>query len=544
MQPINNENGPIQTNNRTKKSSILGVDRKFRSQTLPGDILALIVEELSSHPKELFAPLICSRVCSHWRNEIFRTPFLWSFIDTSRGLKLTELWLTNSRQSFLDIRLCDPPLQKRHLEDMQSRSPPSPSLERLADLIPESLESQIPRWKSLDVSLSCTCRVSKVLEFLGQRVETIYLDNLNIGPMGKTSLVLDDVSTGASNNDAFPTLPPLADLHLAPPHFRKINVQPVRLRIDTYPLWHNVHIFSPRLTVLEVFLGAYLAYDPDHIEWHTILSSTPNLVELSLWDPHYGARRDTELPKEQKPAELRTLRTLKLSGRFIHVTELLAASPLPSLRYLLLDSIDTTIAVLPMHLSRIALVSPELSHVSIGSMPHIFKNVNARGWAKAFRTLRTSLRELTFVEMEWLEIALALDQLSKRPHALSHLRIEGVWDMEPYDWTQLQSPGREMPTVEHISSGYGGASWCKSRTSSASSWGSSCRSEATSNYSENSSFAYTEGSPPSEELDSDKSEVSFDSDTDSLLIEVRDAEEERMLALAICLTPEIELVDA
>lgn len=463
--------------NATTEPKTLATDRRFHPQALPGDILALIVEALCLDLKELFAPLICSRVCSHWRCEIFSTPSLWSFIDTSRGQRLTDLWVTNSRESLLDVRLCDPPLQKRHLEDMQSHSFLSSFNQYSIDLIPRSLMNESRRWKSLDISLSCTCRVSKVLEFLGQCTETIYLDSLTIGPMGRTTLVLDDIST----NNTFLTLPPLADRHLVPPHFETINVQPVQLHVDTYLLRRNTRVFSPRLTVLEVFLGAYLAYDPDHVEWHSILSSVPNLVELSLWDPRYDGRRDIELPDEQMPVELRSLRVLKLSGRFIHITELLARSLLPNLRYFLLDSIDTTIAILPMYLSKIATVSPQLDHVSIGSMSYVLKGVNAKWWAEAFQTLRTSLREFTFVEMEWLEVALALDQLIKHAHMLSRLRLEGVWDMELYDWTRLQSPGREMPRIEFINSMHGGASWCKSPTSSVTSWGSSCKSEAMSN---------------------------------------------------------------
>ncbi|KAF8596279.1 hypothetical protein BDV93DRAFT_548416 [Ceratobasidium sp. AG-I] len=530
MQSIGDRNSTI--SNESGNLRMIAVDQKVLSQTLPGDILALIVEELSLYPKELFAPLICSRVCSHWRSEIFSTPSLWSFIDTSRGLKLTELWLTNARQSLLDIRLCDSLLQKSHLEDMLPHSAPLSSLQTLADLIPESLEGQIHRWKSLDVSFSCTCRTSKVLEFLGKRTETVYLDSLIIGPMGRTSLVVDDI---AANN----AVPPLVDLHLLPPYFRDINVQPTRLCVDTYPVRHNSHVFSSRLTVLEVFLGSYLGYDPDNIEWHHILSSTPNLVELNLWDPRLGARRDIELAKEQEPVELRSLNTLKLTGRFIHVTRLLATSPLPNLRYLVLDSLDTTITTLPAYLSKIALVSPILRYVRIGSMSYVPNDANAVSWTRAFQPLRASLNELVFVEMGWLEVALALNQLSKLPHVLSHLRIEGIWEMEPYDWTRLQSPGREMPTVEHINSGYGGAGWCKSRTSSASSWASSCRSEDRSNYSENSSFVHIEGSPSSEELDSDESEVSYDSDTDSLLNETKSVEDEP--GLATRLMQELEL---
>lgn len=166
-------------------------------QPLPADVLPLIVEALSSHPTELFAPLICSRVCSYWRQSIYGTSSLWSFIDTSRGPRLTQLWLANSNQSLLDIRLSDQPIRRKYLKDMplHSSSPFSPSQPNF-DPIPESIKSQAYRWRSLDISLSCTCRVSKALQFLKWSTEPLHLDNLTIGPMGRSNLAHDyDIGT-------------------------------------------------------------------------------------------------------------------------------------------------------------------------------------------------------------------------------------------------------------------------------------------------------------------------------------------------------------
>lgn len=417
---------------------------KSLSQTLPADILLLIVKELFSHPTELFAALICSRVCSRWRKLIFGAPTLWSFIDTSRGPRFTQLWLTNSKQSLLDIRLCDRRLGTKYLKHSLLHSDSSWS----PDPIPDSIKSQVHRWRSLDISLSCTCRVSRALQFLKDLPNTLYLNSLNIGPMGKANLLLDDIST---RNLAF-TNPPVVNLALIPPHLRNVAVRPISLRVDSYPVYSNSDIFSPRLTTLEVFLGAFLAHDPDHVEWHRILTSIPNLVELSLWDPRYAARRNSVLPKDQEPIELRSLKTLKLSGRFVHLTELLTKSPLLSLNHLLLDSLDTSITTLPVYLSMIATVSPALTHVSIGSMSNAPGDLNTRGWARAFQCL-ASLQELTFVETEWREIVVALQEPTMLPHTLRRVRLERIWDLP-------NVPGANIPLVEFINCVHGPIGRC------------------------------------------------------------------------------------
>ncbi|KAF8596280.1 hypothetical protein BDV93DRAFT_528135 [Ceratobasidium sp. AG-I] len=173
-------------------------------------------------------------------------------------------------------------------------------------------------------------------------------------------------------------------------------------------------------------------------------------------------------------------------------------SPLPSLQYLLLDSVDTTFATLPVYLSRVALVSPALSHVTIGSMSYVPKDANAESWAQAFQPLRAVLRELTFVETEWYEVLVALGQFNKLPHILSRLRLERVWDMEPYDWDELQEPVNEPTIVELVGCLHGPNGRCNNSFHE-----NICESESGSNFSSNSSFSVGSGDyPSSEELDS------------------------------------------
>lgn len=432
-------------------------ESKFSLPTLlPADIIVLIVEKLSSFPTELFAPLVCSRVCSYWRQSVYETPSLWTFVDTLRGPRFTELWLTNSKQLSLDIRLSDQPLRDNHLEHTLLYSCLTLPSHHKISTIPESLTSQVHRWRSLDISFSCICRASKTLQFLGHLPETLHLDSLTIGPMGRANLVVDNANVRATT----PHYPAVLDSILVPSYLRNSNVQPARLHVDTYPVFFNPHIFSPRLTLLEFFLGAHLAHDPDHVEWHTILSSVPNLAELSLWDHRYKGRRDIHLPQQRNTIELGNLKTLKLSGRFIHFVDMIVMSSLPSLRFLLLDSLDTAIATLPMYLSKVALVSPALSHVSIGSMCHAPKDANVGSWAQAFRPLRATLRELTFVETEWREVLVALDQLISLPHTMSCLRLERVWDMETYDWDTLRQCDNGIPIVELVDCLDGSNGWC------------------------------------------------------------------------------------
>ncbi|KAF8596277.1 hypothetical protein BDV93DRAFT_548414 [Ceratobasidium sp. AG-I] len=490
--------------NECSSTSVVSRVPKSLWQTIPADILALVIEILSSYPNELFAPLVCSHICSHWRRSILGTPSLWLQIDTTRGPNLTMLWLSNSNQSLLDVRLCDKPLRKKYIKRILPYTPThmfySP---QQVDPIPENIKSHLARWGSLDISLSCTCRVSKVLEFLGQLPGTLHLDDLTIGPMGEANLALDSCR-GRRVDPPYP-IRYVADPTALRSIFQNANVQPAALRVDTYPVCFNPAIFSARLTVLEVFLGNYLTHDPNIAEWQKILLSTPNLVKLSLWDSGHILCGTAQPPQDQEHLQLSSLRSIRLSGRFTLLSDLLAGSPLPSLRYLFLDSLDPTTAI-PRDLLHIASVSPKLHHVSIGSISYVTSEANTRLWSEAFRSLPL-LQELTFVETEWREVAVALDQLAELPHNLSRLRLEHIWDMEHYSWIRLQAPGSAMPLVELIDC-------MKGRPGR---WGYDFgdmtlpESEDGSTYSDNSSFAYTQSFPSSDDPDSDESELSYGS---------------------------------
>ncbi|KAF8599570.1 hypothetical protein BDV93DRAFT_525962 [Ceratobasidium sp. AG-I] len=461
---------------------------KAPSQPLPAEVLVLVVEALSFYPTELFAPLVCSRVCSYWRRSIYETSALWSFIDTSRGPQFTHLWLTNSKQSSLDIRISGQPIGKKYVQHM----PASPLRQRF-DPIPESIKSQAHRWRSLEISLSCTCRVSKALLFLAHSGEAIHLKSLTIGPMGRSVLAYDHE----------------IDRSL----IQELNTQPSILRIDNHFGFLCAAMVSPRLTVLELFLGGELKHQPDAIDWPLVLSTAPNLVELSLLEGRHQYDPLLKYVENQSSIGLLKLRKLSLSGRFTQLCELFAAFPLPMLQYLSLDTFHPTTAILPKHLATIASTSPQLSHVSMGSMPYAVKDGNATWWEKAFQSLLPSLRELVFVETEWREVAVALDSLTGLPHKLSLVRLEQIWDLQPYDWTRLYSSEIGMPDIENVNGVYGGVGWCRSQSDV----GHPCASEAQSNWSDDNSVHYTMGIyASSEELDSGESEVIYDGSDDNL----------------------------
>ncbi|KAF8599558.1 hypothetical protein BDV93DRAFT_525948 [Ceratobasidium sp. AG-I] len=474
--------------------SLSSDETKSHSQPLPAEVLALIVEALSFYPTELFAPLICSRVCSYWRRSIYETSSLWSFIDTSRGPRFTQLWLTNSKQSLLDIRISDQSIRKKYLKYMPLHCPsPSSPLQHHFDPIPENIKSQAHRWRSLDISLSCTGRVSRALLFLTHSAEALHLDSLTVGPMGKSILANDY------------TIERLL--------LQKLNAQPTVLRIDNYFGFLCATMVSPRLTVLELFLGGDLKHQPDAIDWPLVLSTAPNLIELSLLESRHKHDPLLKYPEDRSSFELLNLRKLSLSGRFTQLCELFATSALPMLQHLSLDTLPPTTAILPKHLASIASTSPQLSHVSVGSMPYAAKDGNATWWEKAFQPLLPSLRELVFVEMEWREVAVALDSLTGLPHQLSLVRLEQIWDLQSYDWTRLYSSEIGMPTIETTNSVYGGVGWCRSQSDV----DHACESGAESNYSDDNSAHYTPGVyPSSEELDSDESEISYDGSDDNL----------------------------
>jgi hypothetical protein len=140
-------------------------------------------------------------VCQHWRTAVINTPELWLFVDISRGLKLTELWLSNSTDTRFSIRLSEP----FHDDERD--------LTQTARTTINIVQKQAARWRSLDIPFSCICRTHGALVMLWQLPDTMLLDSLMIGPMGRTAFTFEDETT-------------VDNLDVAYMLFRKINVAP------------------------------------------------------------------------------------------------------------------------------------------------------------------------------------------------------------------------------------------------------------------------------------------------------------------------------
>ncbi|KAG8710087.1 hypothetical protein FRC09_000306 [Ceratobasidium sp. 395] len=281
------------------------------------------------------------------------------------------------------------------------------------------------RWRSLDIASPCLSRVSEVVTYLGSLSETLMMDSLTVGPMGRTVLVVDDSSV--VSNPTGP--PPMADFTAARSLFRKMNVRPAVLHVDTYPVAFSPTIFSQHLTTLEVYTGNHYTHLPDVVEWHQILSHTSQLARLCLWSPRHRGVTNGNLPTTIT-IKLFALEHLELSGAFITLSSLFVESPLPRLDYLLLDFLGVSIDI-PGQLARFGLVSPALTQLYIGSMSFNPQSSGgeANKWGKAFRSLG-SLQTLTLAEMEWREAANALWQLRELSDESFHVELREIWDMD------------------------------------------------------------------------------------------------------------------
>ncbi|KAG8678989.1 hypothetical protein FRC08_017307 [Ceratobasidium sp. 394] len=167
-----------------------------------------------------------------------------------------------------------------------------------------AVKAELHRWKSVDIAYSCVTDILDAVQFLSHPSDTVMLDSLTIGPMGQAALVVDDPFS------------PKTDPDTARSAFQKMNVRPAALRVDTYPIAFSPTVFSPHLTVLEVFTAGQYRDPPNLTEWKEILSCTPQLVFLRLWSARhltfYYVNPPT-LPLLHLPA----LRHLELSGAFV-----------------------------------------------------------------------------------------------------------------------------------------------------------------------------------------------------------------------------------
>ncbi|KAG8686643.1 hypothetical protein FRC09_014002 [Ceratobasidium sp. 395] len=221
--------------------------------------------------------------------------------------------------------------------------------------------------------------------------------------------------------------------------FRNIQVQPIILQVDTFPVCSSP-VFSPRLTVLRFFATTFIRKDshhPDPSEWQKILSATPNLTELSLWHPGHG---DTTSLPSKTSVNLPSLRQLKLAGLFVRLSGLFARSPLPSLELLLLDSSDAS-GKMPQQITDIALVAPSLGDLRIGSVVFRLNNPNPTRWVRPLRALG-SLKRIVFFETEWNETTAILEWLDVLPaRPALHVRFERIHDIELDDLDRKEISG-------------------------------------------------------------------------------------------------------
>ncbi|KAG8792826.1 hypothetical protein FRC12_004769 [Ceratobasidium sp. 428] len=387
--------------------------------------------------------------------------------------------------------------------------------ERLTmDPVFDMIKAEVPRWRSLDIAFSCISHTSKVTQYLADLKETVHLDSLTIGPMGFVSLLIDDDTIGGT----YPgTVFRSADPTQAKSLLQQTNIQPVALRIDTYPVAFSPIMFSHRLTRLEVFAGNYYTHSLDLNEWHQILSSTPQLVNLRLWSPRHW-KIDLVESKMFMPLHLADLQVLELAGSFIILGPLFVKASLPMLDHLLLDSLGTSISV-PQQVAEFASVSPALTRLHVGSVCFSPDSISSVWWTKAFESMH-SLQALSLVEMEWLEAASALIQLASTSHRLSHIVLKGIWDIDPATLARLQAADSGLPPLEIIDCTTGQPARCVNLEHIAK--GCDCDldtrsngdSDAGSNYSDNSSFEYTNGFPSSV-FDSEGSEISYGEDEGS-----------------------------
>ncbi|KAG8738593.1 hypothetical protein FRC10_006664 [Ceratobasidium sp. 414] len=319
--------------------------------------------------------------------------------------------------------------------------------------------------------------------------------------MGQGLLLIDDGTIGPIYRG---TVFKFADPTKAKSLLQPINVQPAALFIDTYPVAFSPMLFSPRLTVLEIFTGNHHNHPPDPDEWHQILSSTPQLVTLRLWNSRHWEVVPVDAT-EFSPLHLADLHRLELTGAFIILSPLLTKSPLPMLDCLLLDFLGASI-IIPQELAAFASVSPAVTQLSLGSMPFRPGSGTSVWWTKSFESM-TSLRLLMLFEVEWLEAAAALMQLTATPHKLSHIKLKGIWDIDASMLARLMAPDSGLPPLEIIDCTDGQQAKCTNLDHA----DTACSCDSGSSYSDSSPFSSDERFPPSV-LDSEESEISYGED--------------------------------
>ncbi|KAG8792823.1 hypothetical protein FRC12_004766 [Ceratobasidium sp. 428] len=454
------------------------------SQTIPAEILVIVLQILSTSRTESYAPLICSHVCAHWRQAIIEVPSLWSYVDTSRGEGLTRLWLSRSRQMPIDVRFWENPLECDLMPRTTSHLPQLAATASKIELIIESVKNERYRWRSLDIAFCDTNRIAQILVFLGGSGGPLHLDSLTIGPMGSTTLIFRDFSDRNSSVGVGTTNASPQNITTPLSHFEKINVSCDVLRIDSYPIAISPALFSSRLTVLEVFFGGYATYDTNIMQWKQILSQTPNLVDLRLKSfegSHYYIIPPTR--PNNSPLKLPVLKRLELSEGAAWFIDILEETSLPKLESLALHWLEV----------------PRVGDNGLHGADE--------PWHTVFRSFHL-LREVTFSEMGWKAVLVALGWLIDELRDQLRVRLERIWDMDMTHPRYKALRPDIWSSVEFVNCLEGGSAECGCPSEQA------CGSEDQSNYSDNSSFSHTPGCPSSEETGSDESERSYGEDED------------------------------
>ncbi|KAG8704541.1 hypothetical protein FRC09_003462 [Ceratobasidium sp. 395] len=454
------------------------ISQDSTSQTVPAEILVIILQILSTGRAELFTPLICSHVCAHWRQAIIEVPSLWSYVDTSRGEGLTRLWLSRSKQAPIDVRFWENPLDCDLMPQDTSHLPQLTATTSRIESTIESVKNERYRWRSLDIAFCDIQRVTQILAFLGESGSSLYLDSLTIGPMGSTTLIFRDffdrnrfVDVGSTNAGPRDVTTPLS-------HFENINVSCDVLRIDSYPIAVCPALFLSRLTVLEVYFGGYTTYDMDIVQWKQILSRTPNLVDLRLKSfecPHYYIVPPTR--SNNSPLKLPVLKRMELSEGFAWFIDMLEETSLPKLESLALRSLE---------------VPGVGGNWLVGADEH--------PWDTVFRSFHL-LREVTLSEMRWEATLITLNRLIGQLRNHLRVRLERIWDVNMTDPRYETLLPNISSAVEFVDCLEGGSAECR------------CSSELhflpVEIDSDSSSFSYNPGYPSSEETSSDESERSY-----------------------------------
>ncbi|KAG8705494.1 hypothetical protein FRC08_001651 [Ceratobasidium sp. 394] len=387
-------------------------------QTLPADLLILILKPLLLRPRTSYIPLICTHVCRHWRQAVSGSPSLWSYVDVSRGNALTELWLSNSAYGSIDVKLWQPP-EELHTE----HGPP----QRVQAAI-ENTKQYIERWRSLDISFWCGLCMEETMAFLGCLEQNLQLDCLTVGPMGKTVL--------------FPGLEFDAE-HSVP--FRTLKIEPKVLRVDSYRFPAECAVFSARLTTIEMFSVPDVYGPPTLAIWANILASTPSLIFLTLWhETSWGTLLDSISEGWSKsPISLPSLKYLSLSTSYLEIMLLLAYSPLPKLEHLRIDSGSSKNVA--QYIGRLAAVAPCLSNLAV-SFPRR-PRYSEVAWNEALQKLQ-ALRHLTFFEMDPY-IARRVLELRNLPQTLVSARLERTLDGTSTRWPPTYA-SEHPPTLSFL----------------------------------------------------------------------------------------------